>query len=111
MSLGTVLVSLAILSVVAAYIARPFRRVAINVEGTIEAWVSQARALGSSAPDVGFEGEANPLVDLSTPEPGDAGLPGSDEPMQFCPHCGRRVEPDHMFCPRCGKPLVKGDAV
>ena len=110
MSLGTVLVSLAILSVVAAYIARPFRRVAINVEATIEAWVSQARAARSSASDAGFEVAATPLVKLSKPEPGDAGLPDVDEPMQFCPHCGRRVEPDHMFCPRCGKPLVKGGA-
>jgi uncharacterized membrane protein YvbJ len=32
-----------------------------------------------------------------------------DEPVNFCPYCGRRVEPDHVFCPKCGRQLAEGD--
>lgn len=27
--------------------------------------------------------------------------------IQFCPQCGRRVEPDDRFCPQCGHNLVQ----
>jgi hypothetical protein len=26
---------------------------------------------------------------------------------QFCPQCGRRVEPDDRFCPKCGRNLLQ----
>lgn len=48
MSIGTVLVALALALVAAAYLARPFRaaRAGADLDRAIEAWVAQARAEG-----------------------------------------------------------------
>jgi hypothetical protein len=114
MSLGTVLVSLAILSVVVAYVARPFKHVAVDVDATVEAWVRQARATSSAAEMGDAEAEIGPVAPSSMPpstlEPVGAAPLQDDEATNFCPHCGRRVEPDHLFCPRCGKSLGRGAA-
>ena len=89
MSIGSILVGVAIALVVAAFAARPFRRTqADDVERLIERWVAQARAETES-------------------EKQEAGGRGQEatEPAAFCPQCGRRVGPEDRFCARCGKPL------
>lgn len=78
MSLGAILVGVAIAAVTMAYIARPFRAATPDVAALIEAWV---RAVAAAAP-AAARAEVN-----------------------FCPQCGRRVAPDHRFCPGCGKRL------
>jgi len=85
MSLGVILVGLAIAMVTIAYIARPFRAAAArtaapDVDQLIEAWVhSVAAASPSTAPAEG----------------------------DFCPQCGRQVASDHHFCPACGERLSR----
>jgi hypothetical protein len=43
MSIGTVLVTIALMLVVTAYLARPFRK-PTDLDRTIEAWVAQVQA-------------------------------------------------------------------
>ncbi len=82
MSVGSILVGVGVLLVVAAYLARPFRaQGAASVERTIEAWVAEARAARPSP----------------AAEEGEAAL--------FCSQCGRRAAPDDRFCARCGARL------
>lgn len=126
MSLGTILSSVAALVFVAAYVARPFRRERVDVDLVVDRWVRQVqRSIGAgddaSEPvgvdvDATVQREADPSVDdLSS----DAGASESaaeaveldldqDEPVNFCPYCGRRVVPDHVFCPKCGRQLAEG---
>jgi hypothetical protein len=92
MSIGSVLVGVAIALIVGAYLARPFRVVNANVdEGAnldrdIEAWVAQARSRGTG---------------ISSAE-------ADSEPVNFCFECGRRVGPDDRFCAGCGTRLRGG---
>ncbi|MGB9776208.1 MAG: zinc-ribbon domain-containing protein [Anaerolineae bacterium] len=90
MSIGSLLIGLALVLVVGAWLARPFRRAA-DPERAIEMWVAQARAWvpGASLPAPQRE------------EPG----PVQEEEVNFCPRCGRRVGPEDRFCARCGAPL------
>ena len=44
MGIGSILVAVALVLAVGAYLARPFRRVGIDVDRTIEVWVTRARA-------------------------------------------------------------------
>lgn len=120
MSLGTILTSVAALVLVVAYVARPFRRERVDVDRAIDRWMRQVRSATvavdeASMPagmdaDVTAQREADPPVsDL----PADAGTVAvgemdQDEPVNFCPYCGRRVEPDHVFCPKCGRQLAEG---
>ena len=96
MSIGSILVGVAIALVVAAFAARPFRRTqADDVERLIERWVAQARAeTESEKQEAGGRGQ----------EAGGRGQEAT-EPAAFCPQCGRRVGPEDRFCARCGKPL------
>jgi len=51
MSPGTILVELAVVVAVTAYVAHPFRRVSLDPDALIEAWVArEARALQLGAP-------------------------------------------------------------
>ncbi len=90
MTLGAVLIGIAVALVVVAYLARPFREERRSAEAQIEAWVAEARRSSREAPPTAAE-PAPP----STP---------SDE-VNFCPQCGRKVAPDHRFCPGCGYSL------
>lgn len=82
MSIGTVLVGIAVVLLVGAYLARPFRKGEADLDRAIESWVAQVRAEGRPK-----EGE---------PEAGS---------VSYCPQCGRRVRPDDRFCSGCGTPL------
>jgi hypothetical protein len=86
MSLGSVLIAVAVGLVVAAYLARPFRAREEDVgwERAIEAWVTQMRAEGE---DVAGAIEKAPVN---------------------CPQCGRRAGPGDRFCARCGARLSGG---
>lgn len=44
MSMGTLLVGLAIALIVGAYLACPFRRTSFNLDEALERWVAQVRA-------------------------------------------------------------------
>ena len=87
MSIGSVLVGVAVALVVGAYLARPFRVVSVNADANldrdIEAWVAQARSRGTA---------------ISSAE-------AELEPVNFCFECGRRVGSDDRFCAGCGTRL------
>ncbi len=89
MSLGCVLIALAVLLVVVAYLARPFRvaRRDAGMNRAIEAWVAQVRA------EEMREGEREVR-----------------EPANYCPQCGRHVGPGDRFCAGCGARLPGGSA-
>jgi DNA-directed RNA polymerase subunit RPC12/RpoP len=125
MSLGTILVSLAVVVGVGAYVAWPFRRTdALGAEADldrmVEAWVRRVQTEAARTEVVGNKAEAmpdsmaQPVESVSARAPGGSAVSAAvttdtdtDEPANFCPYCGRRVEPDHMFCPRCGRQLMK----
>ncbi len=86
MSIGAILVGIAGLLVVGAYLARPFYTTELDLERAIEAWVAQARAEGT----------------------GEQRGTGAGEPVNFCSRCGRSVGPDDHFCPGCGAQLPRG---
>ncbi len=86
MGIGSILVGVAVVLVVGAYLARPFRTTEVDLDQTIDAWVAQVSA----------EGAAARLTDRGP------------DPVNFCPQCGRRVGPDDRFCARCGTPLQAG---
>jgi hypothetical protein len=109
MSLGAFLVGITALLLAIAYIARPFRRIDVDLDQVIERWIRQERdkLTGNDSniseiypDDEVYVDEAvvslqqGPEVDITTT-------------LNFCPYCGRRVEPDHRYCPGCGRQLVK----
>ena len=83
MGAGSVLIGVAIALVVGAYLARPFRKVAMDQDRVIEGWIAQVRAEGT---------------DVRRTEQ-------SSEQVNFCHQCGRRAGPDDRFCAGCGIPL------
>lgn len=44
MSLGSILIGVAVMVVIGAYLARPFRRTDSNLDEVLERWVAQVRA-------------------------------------------------------------------
>jgi uncharacterized paraquat-inducible protein A len=88
MSIGSILVGVAVAMVVVAYLARPFRRARANVhlDREIEAGVAQVR----------------------TEREESQGDTAAEERTACCPRCGRRVGPDDRFCARCGTQLQEG---
>ena len=96
MSVGTILVGIASLLVLVAYVARPFRTAAdgADPEKAIEFWVAQIRE----------EQE----VALGTEEPAGPRFPG--DRINYCPECGRRVTSGDRFCSGCGTRLRGGEA-
>ena len=111
MSIGAVLVGIAALAVVAAYLARPFRPAAtMGANRMIEAWVSQVQT-----EDFGGERDlaeqtqpaetlSRTLVRASDP----ARALEDDQAVDYCPQCGRRVHEDDRFCSGCGTQLRRG---
>ena len=102
MSVGSVLVGLALALVVGAYLARPFRTVALDLDRTIKTWVAEVRAERQ---------RRRPVVAVAPTGSGGAGEQRSreaEEAINYCPHCGRRVSPDDHFCAGCGTSLRGG---
>ncbi len=80
MTIGALLIGLAAAILAVSYLVRPFQREhSAHLEQTIDRWVAQARDEQSGAAE--------------------------EAPVNYCPHCGRRVAPDHRFCPGCGEKL------
>ena len=117
MSLGSIFVGLAIVVIVIAYIARPFRAASSAASGTdklIEAWVRAAPVAAPGAEDIGTVLDADVATSVSvTPAPvvvpQAAAQPVTPQPaaplagdVNFCPQCGRRVTAEYRFCPGCG---------
>jgi hypothetical protein len=90
MSIGSILVGVAFILIVGAYLARPFRRGRVDLDRAIETWVAQVRV------GEGGEGSASAAED-------------AEEGVNYCPQCGRRVGPDDRFCAGCGRPLPGGE--
>lgn len=95
MSLGAILVGIAVTMIVIAYAARPFRRTTTDHDAVIESWVAQL----------------TPPTHTPTPPPPHSPTPPLPHSQtNFCPQCGRRVQPDHRFCPGCGYRLPVEEA-
>jgi len=94
MDVGTLLVGTALLVVVIAFIARPFRTAARELDPgkAIEFWVGRAR----DAEEAGAPAAEGPV----SPDPG--------ESVNYCRECGRRVAADDRFCSGCGTRLRGG---
>jgi len=94
MGVGSVFLGIALLLVVAAYLARPFRiaRAGMDLDRAIEAWVAQVRVEGHG------DGEVE-----------ERGSEGAERQVNFCPQCGQRVGPNDRFCAQCGAPLGEGE--
>jgi hypothetical protein len=107
MSVGAFLVGITALLLAAAYIARPFRRMDVDFEKVIERWIRQERSkitgsdIGEISPDDVIRVDESITPIQINPEEQDT------EKLNFCPYCGRSVEPDHRYCPGCGRQLVK----
>jgi hypothetical protein len=93
-SVGSVLVGIALLLVVGIYLARPFRaaQAGTDLDQVIEAWVAQVRTQGRESREAEGQGEEEA------------------ERIAYCPQCGRRVGPDDRFCAGCGTRLRGGAA-
>jgi hypothetical protein len=70
-----------------------------DLNAQIEAAVSRLR----SAQDIDAQIETAVRQTRAAP-PGPVAATGNGT-AQFCPQCGRRVEPDDRFCPKCGRNL------
>ena len=99
MGLGTYLIGTAIFILLVAYIGKPLQRKSVADEETIEKWLS---SLKQSKQDIVTDQTTSDVLTLDVRQLED------DDSVNFCPHCGRKVEEDHRFCPGCGKPLSKG---
>lgn len=121
MSLGAILVGIAVVMAVAAYISQPFRRVTVNPDDVIEAWIKQYPygRLASRPSNVPLPDDTpppTPSVEAPSPTPSpvratrESPLPNTDTQINFCPQCGRKVAPDHRFCPGCGYQLPREEA-
>jgi hypothetical protein len=96
MSIGTVLVGVAFFVVLVAYVGRPFRPATggVDPENAIESWVARVRE----------EDELKPgAVER-------ASLGSSEDAINYCRECGRRVSADDRFCSGCGTRLHGGEA-
>jgi hypothetical protein len=96
MSIGTVFVGIALLMVVVAFVARPFRTATPgrDLAKAIESWVSQIREEQELRP----EGREPASLDLRA------------DAINYCPECGRRVTSGDRFCSGCGTKLHGGEA-
>jgi hypothetical protein len=94
MTIGALLIGLAVAILAVSYITRPFQDDKRgDLEQTIDQWVAQASARPTTK-------KAEPTL----PEPKPT-VEADEAPINFCPQCGRRVSPDHQFCPGCGTKL------
>jgi hypothetical protein len=95
MSIGSILVGVAVLAVVAAYLAQPFRSGATVSDRAIEAWVAEVqRSEGAPGDHVKGSGRSDDL-------------PSGGAGINYCSQCGRRVRDDDRFCSGCGTKLRK----
>jgi hypothetical protein len=96
MSIGTVLVGIALLIVLVAYVARPFRTATegVDPETAIEFWVAQIREEQNAAQDTGQSTGPGLHADR----------------INYCPACGRRVSSNDRYCSGCGTRLRGGEA-
>ena len=94
MDAGTLLVGIALLVVVVAYVARPFRPAAraLDPAKAIEFWVAQVR-----------EGEETGQAPTEAPV-----SPDQERSINYCRECGHRVSIDDKFCSQCGTRLRGG---
>jgi hypothetical protein len=97
MSIGSILVGVAVAILTGAYLARPFRPAGGEgeIDRAIEAWVARA-------------GEESVYEESVQEEPDR--VERVEEPINYCSRCGRRVGPQDRFCPGCGHPLQGGTA-
>ena len=93
MSIGSVLIGIALALVVGAYLARPFRTATVDLDRAIKTWVAEVRA-EERRRRRGGEGEK--------------GSEKAEEAVNYCVQCGRSVGPDDRFCAGCGTPLREG---
>ena len=103
MSIGALLIGLAVLILLVAYVAGPFRRVESDLDAQIETWIAQVRR----SEHVGRQqADTDRIADASVERAAgsDAEQPMSSPP-HFCHQCGYRVKPEHRFCPNCGTQL------
>ncbi len=112
--IGSILVGVAVILVVGAYLARPFRVVRVaegaDLDRDIEAWVSQVRA---ESPIIGaVEADLEPATGAAEVylESVIDGAEADPEPVNFCSRCGRRLNADDRFCPGCGTQIERGGA-
>lgn len=90
MSIGSVLIGIAVLAVVTAYVARPFRQsTTMSLDRTIEAWVAEVREAGREEAFQPVEGR------------------GPARALNYCPQCGQQVHPGDRFCSGCGTRLSR----
>jgi NADH pyrophosphatase NudC (nudix superfamily) len=99
MTLGSLLIGIAVTLVVVAYLARPFRAERRSVDAQIEAWVAEARRASTASPPASSSEASSSEAASALP------AAASDDEINFCPQCGRKVAPDHRFCPGCGYQL------
>lgn len=96
MSVGSILFGIAVLAVVGAYVARPFRwATGVDVDHAVESWVAQLRR---------DEKTQGAMAEKSS-EPVEGETDG--QTVNYCPQCGRRVSSDDRFCSGCGTRLER----
>lgn len=96
MSLGSLMVGVAVLAVVVAYVARPFRTSGgRGMDQRIEAWVARVQA-GLRTPS----DEAPVMVSPAAPS-------APSRIVNFCPQCGQRAKEGDRFCSACGVRLPR----
>ncbi|MGD2105104.1 MAG: zinc-ribbon domain-containing protein [Anaerolineae bacterium] len=95
MGIGSILVGIAALAVIAAYLAQPFLSGATISDRVIEAWVAEVR------PSEGAPGDRVKASGRSDD------LPPGGADVNYCSQCGRRVQDDDRFCSGCGTKLRK----
>jgi NADH pyrophosphatase NudC (nudix superfamily) len=96
MSVGSILIGIAVLTVVVAYLARPFRSpTGLDADRAIERWVAQLRE------------EERPLQARTAESSQSIVEETSEQAVNYCPQCGRRVDSDDRFCSGCGTRLQR----
>ncbi len=85
----------------------PAAVVAADVDAQIEAAIRRVRTpeqLDDQIEEAVRQARVRPSVPATTPA---VSPPANGKATQFCPQCGRRVEPDDRFCPKCGRNLIQ----
>ncbi len=107
MSVGAILMGIAVLAVVVAYLARPFRpTTGAGIDQVIETWVEQVQAEE-------LESRRRPgLVEDGRPEHAEEGAKPTEvetavRAINYCPQCGQRVDSGDRFCSGCGTRLPR----
>jgi len=114
MSIGSILVGVAVVVIVGAYLARPFRIVTVgaDLDRDIETWVSlvQVEDPVTGAAEIDLLEEADLLEEIDPLEDVDLLEDADSESVNFCSRCGRHLNADDRFCPGCGTQVKRGTA-